>query len=79
MSANRNVRIGLGLLLAALVAAPVVVKQMTTRQAAAATANAKEDALRSHGRPLKQGVARVWVRFSRSALPAAPPVRAGRP
>src|SRR5438552_11433961 len=49
MSANRSVRIGLARLLAALVAAPVVVKQMTTRQAAAATANAKEDALRRHG------------------------------
>jgi len=63
MIANRTVRIGLAVLLAALVAAPVVVKQMTTRQAAAATANAKEDALRRHGFHLQEVAHAAGVDF----------------
>src|SRR5438067_1567226 len=63
MRADRTVPIGLALLLAALVAAPVVVKQMTTRQAAAATVDAKEDALRRHGFYLEEVAHAAGVDF----------------
>ena len=49
MTRNRIARIILAVLLIALIATPVVVKQLSARQAASASANAKDDALRRHG------------------------------
>jgi hypothetical protein len=63
MTGNRIARIVLGVVLVALVAAPVVVKQISARRAAASMADAEDTALARHGFHLQEVAHAVGIDF----------------